>query len=169
MLLATTTSGLYKFFLVCHILVAIVGLGGVMLNGLYGAQAKKRPGPNGRAIAEANSAVGNVAEYFIYAIPLFGFALIGVSDKFWKFSQTWIWLSLLLYVIALGIAHGVLRPTAKKMQGLMLEMEQAPPPQGGPPPQVAQMQALGQRMAAAGTTNSVIVVVILFLMVWKPR
>src|SRR5262249_9695726 len=105
MMLATIDSGLYKFFLVCHILVAIVGLGAVLVNGLYDAQARKRPGPPGRAIVEANNAVSTIAEYFIYAIPLFGFALIGLSDKFWKFSQTWIWLSLLLYVIALGISH----------------------------------------------------------------
>jgi hypothetical protein len=168
MLLATINSGLYKFFLVCHILVAIVGLGAVMLNGLYGVEAKKRQGPTGRAVAEANFAVGKVAEYFIYAIPLFGFALIGLSDKVWKFSQTWIWLALLLYVIALGIAHGVLRPSAKKMNALMLEMEQGPPPSGGAPPQVVEMQALGQRLGIAGMTNNLIVVLILFLMVWKP-
>src|SRR3954447_19207667 len=135
MLLATINSGLYKFFLVCHILVAIVGLGAVMLNGLYGAQAKKRPGPNGRAVAEANFAVTGVAEYVIYLIPIFGILLVLTSDKVWKFSQTWVWLALLLYVIALGIAHGVLIPTSKKMQGLMLEMGQSSAPQGGAQPQ----------------------------------
>ena len=79
MLLATINSGLYKFFLVCHILVAIVGLGAVMLNGLYGAEAKKRPGPNGRAVAEANHRVTQVATYFIYGILLFGILLVGVG------------------------------------------------------------------------------------------
>ena len=32
-------SGIYKFLLVLHILTAIVGLGGVMLNGLYAAMS----------------------------------------------------------------------------------------------------------------------------------
>ena len=68
-LLATTDSGLYKTLLVLHILTAIVGLGSVMLNGLYAAQAQKRQGPPGRAVSEANFAVSSVGEYFIYAIP----------------------------------------------------------------------------------------------------
>src|SRR6188768_3312022 len=55
--LGGTDTGIYKFLLLCHILVAIVGLGAVMLNGLYGAQAKSRQGAPGRAIAEANFAV----------------------------------------------------------------------------------------------------------------
>ena len=47
-MLAEYGSGLYKFLLVCHILAAIVGIGAVMLNGLYAAQAQKREGPAGR-------------------------------------------------------------------------------------------------------------------------
>ena len=66
------------------------------------------------------------------------------------------------------LAHGVLRPSAKKMNALMLEMEQGPPPSGGAPPQLAEMQTLGQRLAIAGMTNNLIVVLILLLMVWKP-
>src|SRR6266481_3555248 len=100
-MLADTNSGLYKGLVVCHILVAIVGLGAVMLNGLYAAQSQKRPGPDGRAIAEANYAVSKIAEYVIYLIPVFGILLVLASDKSWKFSQTWVWLSLLLYVIAI--------------------------------------------------------------------
>ena len=92
-MLANYGSGLYKTLLVLHILTAIVGLGAVMLNGLYAAQAQKRQGPGGRAISEANLAVSTIGEYFIYAIPVFGILLVLDSDKLWKFSQTWIWLA----------------------------------------------------------------------------
>ena len=47
--------------------MAIVGIGTVMLNGIYGAETKKRPGPGGLAIAQANYRVSMVAENFIYA------------------------------------------------------------------------------------------------------
>ena len=59
-----------------HILSAIVGLGAVMLNGIYAAQGQKRPGPPGRAISEANFAVSQVAEKVIYLIPVFGILLV---------------------------------------------------------------------------------------------
>ena len=71
------TSTAYRIVLVLHILVVIVGIGTVFLNGLYGAEAKKRPGPGGLAISQANYRVSMVAEYFIYAIIILGFALVG--------------------------------------------------------------------------------------------
>ena len=43
----TTQSGIYRTILVLHILCAIVGFGAVMLNAIYGAESKKRPGPEG--------------------------------------------------------------------------------------------------------------------------
>ena len=161
-------SGIYKFLLVLHILSAIVGLGAVMLNGLYAAQVQKRPGPAGRAVFEANLYVSQIAEYVIYAIAVLGIALIYTSDTVWKFSQTWPWLSLLLYLIAIGISHAVMKPGARRMVEVMTEMEEAPPPAGGAPPQAAQMQEIGQRLGIGGATLDIIVVVILFLMIWKP-
>ena len=167
-MLGVVGSGLYKTLLVLHILTAIVGLGAVMLNGLYAAQAAKRPGPGGRAVSEANFFVSSVAEKFIYLIPIFGILLVLASDKQWKFSQTWIWLALLIYVVAIGISHAVLIPGHKKINALLAEMEQGPPPAGCPPPQAVEVQAIGKRMAAAGATLNVFVVVFLVLMIWKP-
>ena len=40
-------SGIFKALLVLHILSAIFGFGGVVLNGLYAAQSQQRPGPTG--------------------------------------------------------------------------------------------------------------------------
>jgi uncharacterized membrane protein len=166
--LGVVGSGLYKTLLVLHILTAIVGLGAVMLNGVYAAQAGRRQGPGRRAISEANFAVSTIGEYFIYAIPVFGILLVLASDKAWKFSQTWIWLSLVIYVVAIGISHAILIPGHKRVNALLAEMEQAPATAGGPPPQEAEVQAIGKRMAAAGATLNVFVVVFLILMIWKP-
>jgi uncharacterized membrane protein len=167
-MLANTNSGIYKTLLVLHILVAIVGLGAVMLNGIYAAQAQKRVGSGGRAVSEANYFVSSIGEKFIYAIPVFGILLVLASDKAYKFSQTWIWLSLLLYVIAIGISHSILIPGHKKINALLAEMEQGPAPAAGPAPQVAELQAIGKRMAPAGAALDVFVAVFLILMVWKP-
>lgn len=167
-MLAAYGSGLYKTLLVLHILTAIIGLGAVMLNGIYAAQAQKRPGPPGRAVSEANFVVSNIGEKFIYAIPVFGILLVAVGHSMWKFSQTWIWLSLVLYVVAIGISHSILIPGHKKINALLAEMEQGPAPAGGPPPQAVELQAIGKKMAAAGATLNVFVAIFLILMVWKP-
>src|SRR3954451_3666888 len=108
MVLAAFRSNIYNALLVVHISLAIVGVGGVLLNGVYGAQAKQRPGPGGLAITEANFFVSTkIAEICIYLVPIVGFALVGLSDDVFSFSQTWVWLSIVLYVIALGVTHSM--------------------------------------------------------------
>ncbi|HET9729354.1 MAG TPA: DUF2269 family protein [Acidimicrobiia bacterium] len=168
MLALNTESGIYKVLLVCHILVVIVGIGAVFLNGVYAAQIRKHPGPEGRAIAEANEFVTNVAEYFVYSIPVFGILLVLSSGHAWKFSQAWVWMALSLFAIAIGIVHAVMKPGTKKIISLMKEMESSPPPAGGPPPQVAQIQATGNRLAMGGMTLDIFVVLFLLLMIFKP-
>jgi hypothetical protein len=85
-----------------------------------------------------------------------------------EFSKTWVWLSVVLIIIAIGLSHAVMFPGAKRLRTLMEEMLAGPPPAGGPPPQVAEMQTVGQRMGPVGAILDVILVVIIFLMVWKP-
>ncbi|HZQ78653.1 MAG TPA: DUF2269 family protein [Acidimicrobiia bacterium] len=170
----------YKLVFVLHILSAIVGFGGVVLNGLYGWHANKRRGAEGLAIVETNFAVSEVCAKFIYAVPVFGFGLVFLSDGIWSFHQTWLWLALAVYVGALGLSHGVLRPTVQRMIVLMHEMSRPPVgvgPDGralegaapaGPPPQAAEMAELGQKAGATGAVLNLALVVVLVLMVWKP-
>jgi uncharacterized membrane protein len=147
--------GYYQLLLVIHIVTVVVGIGTVSLNGLYGSQAKKA-GPNGgNAVVRANFAVTEVAEYFIYAIPVTGILMILKNEAF-EFSDTWVWLSIVLYVAALGIAHAVLRPSSKRM----IELTQGPP--------TPEMEAVGKKLAMAGTANELIAVALIVLMVWKP-
>jgi uncharacterized membrane protein len=142
-----------------HLTAAIVGFGGVLLNGLYGAQAKKRPGPGALAITEANYWVSaTVAEKAIYLVPLFGFALIGLSDGAWSFSDSWISGSLVLYVIGLANARLVLVPTQKHMIDMMNEG----------PPDPMKMETDGARLARFGAVSHVVFTLIMILMIWKP-
>ena len=159
---------LYRIVLLLHIVASIVGFGGVVLNGIYAAQSQKRPGPEGRAVSEANYAVSMIAEKFIYVVPLLGIALVLLSKDAFSFGTTWVWLSLVLYVLALGVSHSVMLPGHRRMNALMLEMEQGVPPAGGPPPQVAQLEAIGKKMAPAAMSLNLALVVILVLMIWKP-
>jgi hypothetical protein len=166
--IAAFGSDAYKIVLVLHILCAIVGFGAVFLNGIYGQQAKSRRGPEGLAISQANFLVSEVGTYFIYAVFLLGIVLVLIGDNVFDFGQTWIWLSMLLFLGALAVSHGMLRPTVRRMQSLMEAMIAAGPPQGGPPPQAAEMEQLGKRLAILGPALDLTLVVILFLMVFKP-
>ncbi|HEY8217597.1 MAG TPA: DUF2269 family protein [Acidimicrobiia bacterium] len=167
-MIAAFGSDAYKLVLVLHILCAIVGFGAVFLNGIYGQQAKARRGPEGLAISQANFLVSEIGTYFIYAVFLLGIVLVLIGDNVFDFGQTWIWLSMLLFLAALVASHAVLRPTVRRMQALMEEMIASGPPQGGPPPQAAEMEQLGKRLAIVGPALDLTMVVILVLMVFKP-
>ena len=147
-------SGIYKLLVVLHILSVVVGIGATMLNGLYAAKAKQAGGPAAGAIMKANFDVTMVAEKVIYLIPVFGILAVLASDDVWEFDQTWIWLSLVLYVVALGIAHGNQMPAGKKMLAGPSSPEEA--------------EALGKRLAMGGMALNLLVVALVALMVWKP-
>lgn len=165
-------TGVYKLVKTLHILTAIIGFGTVFLNGIYGDAMKKKRGPEAAFMGHTVEKVGNIAEYFIYAVPVFGLAALGMSDGVWKFSQTWVWLALTIYVVALGLSHSQLLPNVKRMNALMDELAaMGPPPVGapaGPPPQAVELEERGKKQAVVSTVLNLMMVVILFLMVFKP-
>jgi len=159
MLLAASGPGttVYRLFLFLHIASAIVGFGSVTLNGLYAAKALNRGGAEGAAISEANYEVGKIAELAIYAVFVFGLvtAILGNNHGL-KFSQTWLSLAMLLYIVAIGLSHGILIPTHRKLNEAMRSGDRAA------------IDPLFKRAGAVGGGLNLILAVILFLMVFKP-
>lgn len=167
-------SGIYKLILVLHILSAIIGFGAVFLNGIYGQQARARRGSEGLAITQANFLVSRIAEYFIYAVFVFGVLLVVLSDDVWNFGDSWITASIVLYALGIGLSHGLLRPNVRRIVALQEELvAMGPPPAGAaaaqPPPQVVELEERGRRVGIVSTVLQVDLVVILMLMVWGPR
>jgi len=168
-MLAAYGSDAYNIVKVLHILCAIVGFGAVTLNGLYGAQAKARGGAEAAAIGQAVYRVAIVGEYFIYAVFVLGIALVAMGNNLFDFGQTWVWLSMVLYIIGLGLSHGVLRPRVRRMNAVLVELAASPGPGGtGPPPQAAELDALAKQVAATEMVLNLLLVVILVFMVFKP-
>ncbi len=164
-------STLYGLVLLLHILSAIVGFGGVMLNGLYAQQAQQRPGREGVAINQAVYSVSKVADIFIYLVFVFGVILVMLADEPVGWGDPWIGAAIVVYLIAIGVSHGVLYPAIRKANALAEELansEGPPPGAQGPPPQVAQLEALGKRIGATDAFLKLALVVMLYLMIWKP-
>jgi hypothetical protein len=165
-------STVYGILLFLHILCAILGFGPLALNGLYGQQAAHRRGPAGVAIGQANFAVSKVAEIFVYGVFVFGILLVLTAENdVIGFGDAWVWLSILLFVLALGFSHARQIPNARRMNALAEELattEGPPPGQGGPPPQALEMETLGKQLAIGGAFLNLMLLIILFLMIFKP-
>ena len=145
---------MYKLLLFLHILCAIVGIGNYMLAGLRAAAAAKVGPPAPGAVGNAEYASGKVADLFIYGIFITAIALILVQDI--DFGALWVSLSFLLYIVALGISHGLMKPAARKARELGAS--------GGG----AEMPSLQKRLAIGGTVLNVLGAVLLGLMIWQP-
>lgn len=172
-MLAGVDSAAYDVLLVLHILCAIVGFGSLFLGGIYDQQSGAHPGPEGLAIAEVNALVSKIAEYFIYATFVLGVLLVLVGDPVVEFSQTWVWLSTVLFLAVVGMIHGMLKPRLSGIQAiareLMAMMSGGPPPEGFDLPQrLARIQSLGKQVGAVRAGLNVIVIVIIVLMVTQP-
>jgi uncharacterized membrane protein len=170
-MLAAYGDDAYKIVLTLHILCAIIGFGAVFLNALYGQQAKSRQGAEGLAVSEANELVSKVGEFFIVAVFFLGLALVLMSDDVIGFGQTWVWLSITLFVIAFAVSMGLMGPRARRMIDLQRELAASGPPSAaasGPPPQVLEMEKIGKQMAVIGPFLNIMLIVILSLMVFKP-
>lgn len=146
---------MYKFLLFLHILSAIVGIGNYMLSGVRANSAMKQGGAANAAVAEAETQAGKVADLFIYAIFLTAIALILTGEGI-EFSQMWISLSFLLYIAAVGISHGLMKPTARRARAAAGEGR------------IDELPALHQRLAISGTVLNVLGAVLLVLMIWQP-
>ena len=153
-------SGIYKLLFVLHILAVVVGFGPWMIAGAFGAKARGRGGREGLAVAETTyDVIRSYAEWAVYAVPILGILLLLVSDDRWKFSQTWVSLSFLLYIVILGVAHGMYFRNLKQVNELM---------GGAGPSQAAELDQRARQAAIANGIINVLVIVVIVLMVWKP-
>ena len=149
---------LYKLVLVLHILSAIIGFGGMFIAGFYGDESRRLPGGEGLVVAKATMKVsGQVPTIAVCAVPVFGILLVLMSDDLWKFSQAWISLSFLLYIVLMGLATGLQVPTLRKLVALRAA--------GG---NATEVEALGKRAAAIGAVVNVLWIITLAIMVFKP-
>lgn len=144
-------SELYRLAFLLHITAVVVGFGAIALNGIYARHAGQRGGAEGAAIGEANRAVTRAAASAIYAVPVFGIALVLLSDNTWGFDQLWISLSFLLYLVAAGLLGAVVIPSQRRIGSASADLD----------------RLQGKVAAATGAIN-LLGVALIALMIWKP-
>lgn len=139
----------YKLFLLLHILTVIVAFAPGFVWPIVSVNLKKQQKPVGPAIGAL--AAGNTAKVHGPALVLagfFGFGLIGMSDKVWEFSQSWISVAMLLWFIMMGVVFGMMLPAEKKA--------------------AAGDASADKIVSMAGGILHLLLLVMLIVMIWKP-
>jgi uncharacterized membrane protein len=159
-----------------HILFAIFAIGPLAHAATTAARGVRQ---GDRHAIAASIRMVRIYSYASLLVVVFGLAL--VQSKYGhSFSDTWIWLSLLLYVISLAVLFAVLLPglehaedaltrpgvdaTVGNAGGAASAMGRAADTGAA----VAVDRSVAARIAAAGGSVGLIYAIIVFLMVYKP-
>lgn len=105
-------SPIYDILLLAHIVCAIGGFGANGLAGYYAGQLS--PDPSEQAIKYFSSP-SFLAEKLLYLVPVFGLIMIGVSHGMSEFSKPWINAGIVLWILAIGVAHSLVWPSERKI------------------------------------------------------
>lgn len=154
------TSILIPILLLIHVGGAIIGFGPTFTFALLGPMAGKAGPHGGVALLEAMEAIEQKLTVPVAVVtqPLSGIGLIvfaGYATAF--FSHYWLWLAIILYVIALYLALFRQNPRLARM------IAQA---KAGPP--TPEFLAMAKATARTGQVLTALLLVIIVLMVTKP-
>lgn len=158
----------YQILVVLHLICVVGGFGGLAYNGLILALASRR-GPDSLAVLAVNRQVAQLAELLVYGAFLFGLAAIGASHSKYGFGQAWVGAAVALYVVSLGLLHGLIRPAQKRYAVVADELSKVTVlTEHERPPQVAVLDGLARRVSIGWGAFDVVVVAVVVLMVVKP-
>lgn len=143
-----------KLLLAVHLVLAVFAIGPLV----HAATTAARGIRQGDGAATASSSrVLRIYSYVSVLVILAGLALMSQKRrgaKLGEIDDTWIWLSILLWAVAIGLVLGVVVPTLDKAtKGIE---------------QQGSVVTLTGRVAAAGGVVALVMLVIVVLMVYRP-
>ncbi|MCA1982257.1 hypothetical protein [Nocardioides nematodiphilus] len=146
---------MFKVMLALHLLTAIFAIGP-----LVHASTTASRGLRQKDAAALSSSARTIKIYSIVSVVvvIFGFGLMSADapwgtggEKVASFSEAWIWISALLWLVAVGLCHGLVIPPLEKAAA---DVELAP--------------SFTAKVAAGGGLIGLIFAVIVVLMVYRP-
>jgi len=145
---------MFKIMLALHLLTAIFAVGPLVHAATTASRGVRKS--DGAAVA-SSARLLRIYSIASVLVVIFGFALMSSKrggHTVAQFSDTYIWLSLVLWAVAMGLIHGVLSIQLEKIGAKITAQESVAP--------------LTAKIAMAGGLVGVIFAVIVFLMVYRP-
>jgi uncharacterized membrane protein len=116
MVFATIGDTTYDIVYLLHILAVVIAFAGGWTSPRYGALAATSDESTRRSISEVTAAL--TAKMHLPALVLaglFGIGLIVMSEDVFEFSQTWISLAFLLWIVMIGVMAGLAMPAQRRL------------------------------------------------------
>jgi uncharacterized membrane protein len=162
-------GNLYQAMVVIHILTVVFGLGPLVLAGVFAVKAERVDRRAELAVGLVQYEVTKIAHKLVYLIFVTGVALVLMSDGAIEMGDFWVSLSMLTYIAALGISHGMLVPNERRMNVLRKELAEMDGQEfASQPEQALELADRTKRSAAMGMTLNLLTAFLVYLMVFKP-
>ena len=166
MLVASGSVQLERLLTLVHVVCAVIGFGGLALHSLTVARLGRLDGAEAYAVARSDYARGRLAEKFLYVLPVAGVGAVWASDGRIGFGEAWLGIAAGVYVVALGVLHGVLGPARRRLLVLLGGLAGEPVSNEGP--LRLELGALGRRLSLGSAALDLLLVAALVLMIWQP-
>jgi hypothetical protein len=156
---AVPTGAVYSILLLLHVGTAVVGFGALVMTGVEARRAGKGPaGPGAEGVRRFFKPGINWAARALYAVPVFGFALISSSKGAFSTDDGFVLAGLGLWALATMTAEFVVWPGERRIQEVVSAQWATDP----------RFEADCRRVALAAALLSVVFVVAVVLMVAQP-
>lgn len=136
----------YNIVLFLHVLTVIIAMGGAVAHPLMFAFEQKRADGDVVALAKRIETPSRIYAISYGLTGLIGFGLVSMGDLEW--SESWLWLSIILWVASNGLLHGGMLPAERALAA-------------GDTSAMAKLDKMGPLI-------SVMILVVVFLMTVKP-
>lgn len=148
MLLAAYRDTGYKIVLLLHIITMIISLAGAVAHPLMFELEKRRSDPDPVALAQRITTPSRIYAICFALAGIIGFGLISMSDDVIKWGDTWVWLSIVIWLAVNGLLHAMILPNEAAVAN-------------GETSAMAKVETFGK-------VATVLILVLLYLMVVKP-
>jgi len=166
---AHSVSVLFQSFVLLHIICAIGGFGALVHRSFVLDLARRRGDAAAAGVLAVYGQISQVGEVLVYGVLVFGLAAVAAGPSGISFSRPWVGAALAIYIVMIGVLHGLVRPAERRYRRTMLELAQAPamaPPKR--PPQLVELDRFYRRIGAGMGIFNVCLIGVLYLMVFRP-
>jgi uncharacterized membrane protein len=111
MLLAAYRDTGYKIVLLLHIITMIISMAGAVAHPLMFEMEKRRADPDPVALAQRITTPSKIYAASFAVAGIIGFGLISMSDDVISWGDTWVWLSIVIWLVVNGLLHAVILPS----------------------------------------------------------
>lgn len=117
MIIAAYRDTGYNVMLFAHIVAVLVAMAPAVVHPILFEFEKRRPDGDQVALAGRIAPTGRIYAIAVIVAGIIGIGLISMSDDIIGWGDTWVWLSLLIWVAMNGVLHGAMLPAERAVAG----------------------------------------------------